>query len=263
MNNSTIRFCFYKCHVFVLVLILTGGCSRISPEQLETSLAGGVSKGVEKEGDDSAEDLSSDNDLETTEGKDSIDIFAKLWNLPDSHVRVSKLGPDGTPADPAAKVVVHEQDKAGNCLDDDHADKKLLSNVDESLFDEPTFRTFIALLDNYTAAELKPEVTFDDAANEHWREVDEFLDAVFETVTMKVAVEHIQTELAQDATLSDVRALTRKMWFEPYTNQYQNDQPFCVGFEHVFVGEDESGEGGAPRCEDRVGGYHSWVKILS
>lgn len=46
------------------------------------------------------------------------------------------------------------------------------------------------------------------------------------------------------------------MWFEPYTNRFGETEPFCVGFEHIFVGETSN-----PRhCEDTVGGYHSWVK---
>ncbi|MFK7768466.1 MAG: lamin tail domain-containing protein [Mariniblastus sp.] len=199
--------------------------------------------------------------VDSVKTNSSDDIFSRIWELPESHISTTKLDTLGKPLDPNAIVVVHEQGKAGRCLDEDNAPMPLLSMKDESVFEEPTFKTFIALLDNYTAAELRPEVQFDDVGNEHWREVDSFLDEVFKSKTMKVAVEHIRTVLAPGATIEDIHSVVRRMWFEPYTNRYGKDQPFCVGFEHVFVGEDESNESGAPKCEDRVGGYHSWVKF--
>lgn len=189
------------------------------------------------------------------------DIFAFIWNLPESHIRTTRMGDDGKPISENAQVVLHEQGRAGDCLDQDNAPKPLLTGVDEAVFDEPTFRTFINLLDNYTAAEQKPEITFEDADNQHWTEVDAFLDAVFATIPIRVAVAHIQNDLAPKASKDDIRKQVKKMWFQPYTNRYRAAQPYCVGFEHVFVGEDESNESGAPNCQDRVGGYHSWIKF--
>ena len=192
-------------------------------------------------------------------GKD--DIFAQIWAMPESHVSVTTFDKNGKPVDPDAVVIVKEQGRAGSSLDQDNAPDPLIVVNDTSIFEEPTYKTFIALFDNYTAAEKKPEVEFSDKANPHWKEVDAFLDAVFASKPMQVAIEHIQTTLSPGISTEQILADVKTMWFEPYTNNYRNANPFCVGFEHVFVGEDESNESGAPRNQDRVGGYHSWVKF--
>lgn len=189
------------------------------------------------------------------------DIFATIWDLPESHVSVTKIGPDGKPIDDSAIVIVHEQGKAGECLQHDNAPKPLLTVTDESIFEEATFKTLIALFDNYTAVEQRPEVTFEDAGHDHWKEVDAFLDAVFKSKPMQVAVEHIQTELKPGISKEQIRTDVKAMWFEPYTNRYRGASEFCVGFEHVFVGEDESGPEASDPCKDTVAGYHSWVKF--
>lgn len=181
--------------------------------------------------------------------------------MPESHVSVTRRAADGQPVDSAAIVIVHEQGKAGDCLNQDKAPDPLLTVTDESIFEEPTFRTLIALFDNYAAVEERPEVTYADADHPHWKEVDAFLDAVFATPTMAVAVEHIQQKLSPGITLEKIRQDVRDMWFETYTNRYRNATEFCVGFEHVFIGEDESSPAGADPCRDSVAGYHSWVKF--
>ena len=201
---------------------------------------------------------------ENSESKpEETDIFAKIWNLSESHIRVvgMKSFQENSSGSSSAQLVVHEQGKGGQCLDQDNAPQPLLTNVDESVFKEPTFKTFIALLDNYTAAEGEKEIGFEEADHKHWKEVDAFLDAVFQSKPMQIAVEHIQGELGVDETTDQIRENVKTMWFQPYTNNYRSAQPFCVGFEHVFIGEDESGPEGAPNCQDRVGGYHSWVKF--
>ncbi len=189
------------------------------------------------------------------------DIFATIWNMPESHISVTKMGSDGNPIDRSAIVIVNEQGKAGECLKDDNAPLPLLTVTDESVFEETTFRTFIALVDNYTAIEEQPEVTYEQTNHSHWKEVDDFLDAVFASPTMKVAIAHIQSDLKPGISLEQIRKDAKSMWFEPYTNCYRDSTEFCVGFEHVFVGEDESSPAGADPCRDAVAGYHSWVKF--
>jgi poly(U)-specific endoribonuclease len=189
------------------------------------------------------------------------DIFATVWNLPESHVSVTQMGPDGKPMDESAIVIVHEQGKAGECLHHDNAADPLLTVTDESIFEDATFKTQIALFDNYTAVEQRPEVSFEDANHNHWVEVEAFLDAVFETKPMQVAIKHIQSELKPGITLEQIRDDVKVMWFEPYTNRYRGASEFCVGFEHVFVGEDESDPDAGDPCKDTVAGYHSWVKF--
>lgn len=192
---------------------------------------------------------------------DKFDIFARIWDLPESHVSVTRAKEDGLPAHPSAVVCVHEQGRAGNCLDEDYADRPLLTVLDETVFERPTFKTAMALFDNYSAAELRPEISVEDTENQHWKEVDDFLDAVFASKPMQLAVDHVQNVLAPGLSKEEIRADVKSMWFEPFTNQYGRAQPYCVGFEHVFIGEDESNAEGAPKCQDRVGGYHCWFKF--
>ena len=259
-NIGVSRIAFLTC---CLLFVLAGGAFAQTQQTVQQPVQQLPSKPVETVTPAvQAEEPKSEDSKATSESpKTETDIFARIWNMPQSHIRVTKLLKSGLPDNPFAQVTVNEQGKAGRCLDQDNAPLPLLTGVEETVFDQPTFKTFIALLDNYSAAELKPEVTFEQSDDPHWVEVEAFLDAVFDSKPMKVAVEHIQSELAPDQSLDQIRAATRKMWFEPYTNRYSNDQPFCVGFEHVFVGEDESDKNGAPKCEDRVGGYHSWVKF--
>lgn len=190
-----------------------------------------------------------------------VDIFATIWNMPESHVTVTKLGEDGKPVDDTAIVVVNEQGKAGRCLQHDNAPQPLLTVTDESFLQEPTFKSLAALFDNYTAVEGQPEVDYSDTDHTHWKEVDAFLDDVFDSPTMKIAIAHIQEELSPGISVEQIRKDTRAMWFESYTNRYSAANEFCVGFEHVFIGEDESNATGADPCRDAVGGYHSWVKF--
>jgi poly(U)-specific endoribonuclease len=189
------------------------------------------------------------------------DIFSRIWDLPEAHVRVTKLGNDGKPLDPTAVVIVNEQGKAGQCLHEDNAPLPLIQVIDESIFKEKTFATLIPLFDNYTAVERRPEVMPADENHTHWKEVDAFLDAVFESKAMKLAVEHIQTEISPGISEQKIRTDVWKMWFEPYSNRYRATTEFCVGFEHVFIGEDESNPGPNDPCTDSVAGYHSWVKF--
>ena len=48
------------------------------------------------------------------------DIFATIWDLPESHVSVTKMDADGKPANDKAVVIVHEQGAAGKCLQHDN-----------------------------------------------------------------------------------------------------------------------------------------------
>ncbi len=196
------------------------------------------------------------------------DIYETIWDLPDSHVPVTRRDSNGSPIDPAATVVLDEQSKAGNCLHDGNADRPLFAHVDETAFNEPTFGTFIALLDNYTAVENEPETAFNRDGNgdgtfadaTHDSEVNAFLDAVLASRPMQVAADHIRSVLKPGLSAAGLRSRMKRMWFEPFTNRFGGTDRHCTGFEHVFVGEDESSTSAPSPCADKVGGYHSWVK---
>jgi poly(U)-specific endoribonuclease len=187
------------------------------------------------------------------------DIFETIWNHPASHVSVSRRGPNGQFTDQNADILLEEvQSHGGNCIDEDSAPSPLFHRVNESLFTQPTFQTFIALLDNYTAVEGREERSLSDPG--HKGQVDAFVDTVLATEPMKLAIGHVREHLRPQTSDDAFRDLIRRIWFEPFTNKFSGTENFCVGFEHVFVGEDASRANSAPRCEDNVGGFHSWVK---
>lgn len=190
------------------------------------------------------------------------DIIETIWNLPESHVSVTSVNASGLPLAPSAKIVLREALPTEACVDKPPL-ADLFVAVDESLFDEPTFKTLIALFDNYTAVESHSadefqELPLDDPT--HGPEVDAFVDAVLSTKPVQTAKEFIQTELEPELTDGGFRKRLKTIWFEPYTNKFGRHDHYATGFEHTFLGEDETDPGGAPNCEDGVGGYHSWVK---
>ena len=85
------------------------------------------------------------------------DIYETIWNHPASHVSVSRRGNNQTWINPNADVLLDEQGKATGCSSEEALDRPLIAQVNEVIFQEPTFRTLIALLDNYTAQEAQPE----------------------------------------------------------------------------------------------------------
>jgi len=187
------------------------------------------------------------------------DIYETIWQHPESHVTVSRRGADGKFVDESADILLNEvTTHGGNCIGEDRATGPLFQHANEALFTQPTFQTFVALLDNYTAVEGRPESPLADPV--HGPEVDAFVDAVLPTAPMQLALAYVREHLRPAISDSDFRDLVRRIWFEPFTNNYSSTEHFCVGFEHVFVGEDSSRPGSPPRCEDSVGGYHSWIK---
>lgn len=190
------------------------------------------------------------------------DIVETIWNLPESHVPVTGVDASGAPLDPTAKIVLREAQPTAACVNETpRAD--LFVSVDETLFDEPTFKTLIALFDNYTAVESHSadefqELPLDDPA--HGPEVNAFIDAVLPTKPVQTAKDFIQAELETSLSDDEFRERLKTIWFEPYTNKFGEHDHYATGFEHTFVGEDESDTGQVPDCDDLVGGYHSWVK---
>ena len=76
---------------------------------------------------------------------------------------------------------------------------------------------------------------------------------------MQLAKDFIKATYDGSLTDAAFRARVKSMWFEPYTNHFSGSDPFCVGFEHVFVGESTRKPNDGVN-DDNIGGYHSWVK---
>lgn len=186
-----------------------------------------------------------------------LDIYEQIWNLPSSHVLVSRCDATGTPLNPAADVVLDEQAKAGGSMLIDNAPRLLIPFVRSGLFTESTFATLITLLDHYDVTEGVAEKPLSDPV--HGPAVEAFLDAILPTPPMLLALNHIKATWEPTLTDAQFRAKVKSFWFEPFTNNFGHVVPHCVGFEHVFVGESTRKASDGP-TDDNIGGYHSWVK---
>lgn len=190
-----------------------------------------------------------------------VDIYEQIWSEPCGHVSVSGRNENGEWADPNADILLEEQGKPSGCTSADAQPQPLIGKVNPEVLAKPTVQTFLGLLDNYTAEEHKPERDLSDPVQA--AEIESFLDAVFVTPTFRLAVDYAASSLVPTLSEDEFRNKVRALWFEPYTNRFGGADPFAVGFEHVFVGEDSS-TGSPPwdNCRDRVGGYHSWIKYF-
>mmetsp|Transcript_55621 Transcript_55621/g.64996 ORF Transcript_55621/g.64996 Transcript_55621/m.64996 type:complete len:473 (+) Transcript_55621:34-1452(+) len=130
----------------------------------------------------------------------------------------------------------------------DGAPDPLFTSVERSAFQRPTYRTFIALLDNYVA-----EVGNDDTISSHERrEIWSFIRAIMQTAPMQFAHKYCA---AQDENIpNDLNGFSKliyDIWFEPYKRSHRG-KPDSSGFEHVFVGEIKN---------DKVTGFHNWIRF--
>mmetsp|Transcript_31637 Transcript_31637/g.68446 ORF Transcript_31637/g.68446 Transcript_31637/m.68446 type:complete len:476 (-) Transcript_31637:79-1506(-) len=128
----------------------------------------------------------------------------------------------------------------------DDATEPLFTRVDTRELQRPTYKTFIALLDNYSAECGDDEVVTNAERAEIWN----FLKAIYSTAPMQFA--HKYCAANGDDVPSDPAAflkLLHKIWFEMYFRQ-RGGRPDSSGFEHVFVGEIKNGE---------VSGFHNWI----
>jgi hypothetical protein len=130
----------------------------------------------------------------------------------------------------------------------DAAKAPLFSYVDEKALLSPTFATFIALLDNYTAhTGVSEVVTLEERA-----ENAKFLNLAMDTAVMQYV--HKYLLLTKKTTAADREHFIRdleELWFGLYSRKARNDSS---GFEHVFVGEIN------PDTKEIVG-FHNWIQI--
>jgi len=161
------------------------------------------------------------------------DACKKLWQLD-----VNRLVP-------GVDYVINLQEGKRVYDKGDFADDPLFTFVDERVFSKPTFRAFVALLDNYVAETGVTEVVSDAER----RENSEFIRSIMATPLMQYCHNYL---VAVGKAPSDVSAFSRllsELWFGLYKRETANDSS---GFEHVFLGEIKDGA---------VTGMHNWVHI--
>lgn len=134
----------------------------------------------------------------------------------------------------------------------DSAPRPLFTRVDtRTLFRRPTYRSFIALLDNYSAQTGESEKV---TSNER-RENQQFIDAVMQTGPMQFCHSYCRVHAKSKDVPSDTggfKKLLHRIWFDLYYRERNGGKPDSSGFEHVFVGEIR---------DEKVSGFHNWIRF--
>ncbi|NWI95588.1 ENDOU endoribonuclease, partial [Pitta sordida] len=110
---------------------------------------------------------------------------------------------------------------------------------------QPTYASFIRLLDNYQRATGREE----EVTAEELREQENFLEQVMETELMRKLFAFLQ-EKSGYSSQQEFREDLRGMWFGLYSRG--DGEQDSSGFEHVFSGEVKKG---------KVSGFHNWIRF--
>ncbi|XP_038056866.1 poly(U)-specific endoribonuclease-B-like [Patiria miniata] len=134
----------------------------------------------------------------------------------------------------------------------DRAKRPLFEWVEEAALDRPTYKSFVALLDNYETATGVSEVVTPEEIAENKR----FLNEIMKTKVMKEAHHYLVKQFPSKIPKDDLefKKLLYKLWFDlyPRTKGMRGKPGDSSGFEHVFVGESKDGE---------VTGFHNWIQF--
>ena len=135
----------------------------------------------------------------------------------------------------------------------DHARYPLFNFVEEATFQRPTFRTFIALMDNYERETGVPESVTPQEERENWS----FLEAIMDTRPMKEAHQYLASKRKSPQSEQEFKRQLYDIWFKLYKRTRETRSYDSSGFEHVFVGECRGGRG---RERHEVIGFHNWIQ---
>ncbi|XP_066926485.1 poly(U)-specific endoribonuclease-B-like [Clytia hemisphaerica] len=124
--------------------------------------------------------------------------------------------------------------------------KPLFYSVNTNVFSKPTFRAFIALLDNYESDTYSRESVPTSEVNENYY----FLNEVLKTNAMKKVHEYLRRKNKAPYSSSQFKSALYDLWFQMY---YRSSVRGSSGFEHVFVGETKS--------DGQVSGFHNWIQF--
>ena len=187
---------------------------------------------------------------------------------------------------PGKDYILDVQGRKSKEQADDAAPDPLFRYLDPKIFDDrPTYRLFVALLDNYQPNVCLPE----DNTPDETKEALAFLEACMATLPMKFCYSYCKarmkeameqseessyTNIAKYAfgTEEDFVRLLYKLWFQTYSRSKgcgkSNDDRDggldtsseskakkvygSSGFEHVFVGEIR---------KNKVIGFHNWIQL--
>ena len=128
----------------------------------------------------------------------------------------------------------------------DAAEEPLFVNVQAEALSKPTFKAFLALLDNY----VSQVGTSETVTPEEREENHNFLTLCYDSACVKYA--HRWLLVNGRTRASDPKAFVlelERLWFGLYRRKVENDSS---GFEHVFLGEIRDGQ---------VTGFHNWLHL--
>ena len=129
----------------------------------------------------------------------------------------------------------------------DFAGDPFFTFVDGKALNRRTYKTFIALLDNYSA-EVDAE---EEETPEKEGEISDFLDAIMDTGPMQFCMKYCAVNNAEiPSDRSEFKDLLRTIWFKLYRRA--RGVYGSSGFEHVFTGEIKN---------DEVSGFHNWIQL--
>ncbi|XP_071484090.1 poly(U)-specific endoribonuclease-like [Diadema antillarum] len=133
----------------------------------------------------------------------------------------------------------------------DEAKCPLFSFVHDDVFKRPTFKRFMALLDNYSTETGVSEVV----TPEEIKENQCFIDAIMETKVMQQAHEVLRERGKVPPDVRGFKHALYDLWFKLYarTRGMGRAAGDSSGFEHVFVGE--------TRGDKDVIGFHNWIQF--
>lgn len=156
-----------------------------------------------------------------------------IWDLDDNRL------------DPNDDYKVNVQGGKKPYWQDDSASDPLFSYVDRSALNRPTYRAFIALLDNYTSqVGVAEEVTREERIENRV-----FINAIMETAPMQFCHKYCASKSRDvPSNPNEFKKLLNKIWFSLYRRAGRGGD--SSGFEHVFVGEIKNG---------KVSGFHNWI----
>ena len=124
---------------------------------------------------------------------------------------------------------------------------------EETILTKPTYKTFIALLDNYISNVGQQE----EVNREEVQENIDFINAITDTDLVKKFHELlIENDLFQGNFEVDFRRYLYITWFRLYSRNYESRKQGILdssAFEHTFVGETKESKGPI--------GFHNWLRL--
>ncbi|KAJ3108057.1 hypothetical protein HDU97_002292 [Phlyctochytrium planicorne] len=127
----------------------------------------------------------------------------------------------------------------------DAAKNPLFKYVDQNAINKPTFKAFIALLDNY---EKKSGIVEKKSAEED-KEIQTFISTILQTPVIRYAHAYLQHHNHFKGDLNAFGEHIKNLWFSNYKREVHGDSS---AFEHVFCGEIRNGQ---------VLGGHNWIQF--